>query len=71
MPKIVIASKNPIKVKATLSGFQQMFQDYSFEVEGVEVDSGVSQQPISETETIQGSLNRIKNIKELKPEADF
>lgn len=45
--KIVVASKNPVKIKATLGGFEKMFPDVVFETEGVSVSSGVSEQPLN------------------------
>lgn len=69
--KIVIASENPVKINATLSGFQQMFPDEQFEAIGVAVPSGVRDQPLSDSETYQGALNRADNAQKHMPEADF
>ena len=71
MQKIIIASKNPVKIKATLAGFQKMFPNTQFEVEGVSVSSGVSDQPKSDKETFQGAFNRVVNAKTLHPSADY
>jgi non-canonical (house-cleaning) NTP pyrophosphatase len=71
MFKIIVSSNNPVKINATLSGFQQMFPEEVFEIEGVTVDTGVSNQPLSDKETFTGASNRIKAIKDLKPQADF
>ncbi|MEL6251968.1 MAG: inosine/xanthosine triphosphatase [Bacteroidota bacterium] len=69
--QLIIASQNPIKVNATLKGFQAMFPQESFEVEGVSIASGVSDQPMTDIETLQGAVNRAHHAKELYPQADF
>lgn len=71
MLKIIVSSNNPVKINATLSGFQQMFPEEVFEIEGITVDTGVSNQPLSDKETFIGASNRIKAIKILRPQADF
>ncbi len=71
MKKIIIASKNPVKINATLNGFQKMFPNEQFEIEGVPVPSGVSDQPKNETEIFSGALNRAGNACKEKPDADF
>ena len=71
MKKIVIASKNPVKINATLSGFQKMFPNEQFEIESVSVLSGVSDQPKSDSEIFSGAWNRADNACKEKPDADF
>jgi inosine/xanthosine triphosphatase len=56
--KIVIASKNPVKINAALSGFLKMFPNEKFEAEGIAVLTGVSEQPENDTETYTGAWNR-------------
>ena len=46
--KIVVASKNPVKINATDAGFSTYFE--GVEVLGVSVESGVSDQPKSDEE---------------------
>ncbi|MFA4819250.1 MAG: inosine/xanthosine triphosphatase [Patescibacteria group bacterium] len=70
MSKIIIASKNPVKINAVANAFKEMFPLESFEVEGVAVTSGVNQQPQSDVETFQGALNRVENISQTT-KADF
>lgn len=48
-----------------------MFPDMLFEIEGVAVSSDVSDQPMSEKETLQGATNRANNARQVKPDADF
>ena len=69
--KIIVASKNPVKIKAALSGFQKMFPDQAFEIEGVSALSGVSDQPQSDAETLQGARTRVENARLQHPHADF
>jgi inosine/xanthosine triphosphatase len=71
MKKIVIASKNPVKIQAVKNGFKKMFPSQKFEFISVSVPSGVSDQPLSNNETFLGAKNRADNAsKELK-DADF
>ena len=68
--KIVIASKNPVKIKAVRSAFKKVFPDKKFEFIGLEVPSGVASQPIGTKETLKGAKNRaLKASKIIK--ADF
>ena len=45
MKKVLIASKNPVKINATKKAFEDVFTD-RFEFEGVSADSLVSDQPM-------------------------
>lgn len=57
--KIKVGTSNPIKVQAveeTVSGYPVLFP--SPRVVGVEVDSGIGPQPLSEAETVLGATNR-------------
>ncbi|MDP2860689.1 MAG: inosine/xanthosine triphosphatase [bacterium] len=71
MKKIIIASKNPVKINATLNGFRKMFPNEQFEIEGVSVLSEVSDQPKSDSETFRGAWNRADNAYKENPNADF
>ena len=55
MKKVIIASKNPVKINATKKAFEEVFNEH-FEFEGVSADSSVSDQPMSNKETLQGAL---------------
>ncbi|MGG5252563.1 DUF84 family protein [Neobacillus sp. SM06] len=55
--KIVIGSKNPAKIQAV----QNVFQAAEAEFISLDIPSGVSEQPFSDEETIQGAINRAKN----------
>ncbi|HEX6938759.1 MAG TPA: inosine/xanthosine triphosphatase [Longimicrobiales bacterium] len=69
--RIVVASKNPAKLRAALRAFDRMFPDRRFEVEGVSVPSGVSHQPMSDEETLLGACNRAEAARRAAPDADF
>jgi inosine/xanthosine triphosphatase len=71
MKKIVVASKNPVKVQAALNGFQEMFPNEVFEAEGISIPSGVKDQPIGSEETFTGAHNRVKGAKGARPDADY
>jgi len=68
---IIVGSQNPVKIKASKLGFQQMFPNQKFKLEAVSVPSQVNDQPKGDQETLIGSFNRSNNAKRAKPEADF
>lgn len=69
--RVVVASENPVKIAAAETGFKKMFPDGSFEFRGVSVSSGVSHQPMSRKETLQGAMNRAQNALSALPDADY
>jgi inosine/xanthosine triphosphatase len=69
--KIIVASKNPVKINAVSRGFQKMFPGEQFEVEGISSESGVNEQPKTDLETITGAMNRIEAARQEKPGGDF
>lgn len=71
MKKVVVASKNPVKINATQLAFKKMMPNEAFLVEGVSVSSDVSDQPMTDEETFRGALNRAKNAQNSLPDADF
>ncbi|MGL4380369.1 MAG: inosine/xanthosine triphosphatase [Vibrio sp.] len=71
MLKIIIASQNPAKINAVQSAFSTVFADHNCEFIGVSVPSDVAAQPMSDTETKQGALNRVRNAKQQYPGADY
>lgn len=71
MKTIVIASKNPVKVAATLNGFRKMFPSIEFKISSVQVPSNVSAQPLTSSETLAGASNRAANAREVFPDADY
>lgn len=71
MPKIVVASLNPVKAEAVHTGFQRMFPDEAFTLEAITVPSGVASQPMTDAETLQGARNRVQNARSIQPESSF
>jgi inosine/xanthosine triphosphatase len=71
MKKVIVASKNPVKINATQSAFEKMFPNEKFVFEGVSASSGVSDQPMTDDETFIGASNRVTNARKDSPQADF
>ncbi len=71
MKKIIISSHNPVKMEAALRGFQEMFAAEDFCIEGIPVESGVSEQPLSDRETFKGAWNRALNARISMPDGDY
>lgn len=71
MKQVIITSKNPIKIEAVKNAFKKMFTDQNFAFEDVNVNSEVSNQPLTEKETLLGAKNRVKNSINFFPDADF
>ncbi|MEK5323581.1 DUF84 family protein [Aeribacillus sp. FSL M8-0254] len=65
---VAIGSKNPAKINAVKETFS-LLEEKNMEFISVDVPSGVSTQPFSDEETLQGALNRAKNVFEkVKPD---
>lgn len=71
MKKIIVASTNPVKINATRRAFEKVFPTETFEVEGKQISSFVSDQPMSDEETRRGATNRARNAKDTYSTADF
>lgn len=61
--KIHVGSTNPNKVGAVEDVFKTYLEFASAEIVGVEVTSGVPEQPMSLAETVRGATNRAKAAK--------
>lgn len=68
--RIIVASENPVKLRASKDGFKNMFKEEII-VSGISVPSGVSEQPSTEEETIKGARTRAMNAKNKNSDADF
>ncbi|MCK4475232.1 MAG: inosine/xanthosine triphosphatase [Methanophagales archaeon] len=66
--KILVGSRNPVKLEATKEAFSKYFD--AVEVVGIEVNSKVSNQPI-EDETFAGAKNRALELKRINEERNF
>jgi inosine/xanthosine triphosphatase len=71
MKTIILASKNPVKVQATLDGFKRMLSEETFELKTVSTASGVGDQPMNSDETLRGAVNRARAAAEMVPAGDF
>jgi inosine/xanthosine triphosphatase len=69
--KIVVASHNPVKVRAVAKAFEAQFPGAELELISVNVASGVDDQPMSDGETRKGARNRVNNARLEHPDADF
>ena len=67
--KVVVGSKNPVKVGAVAEAFGKYWPES--EVVGIEVVSGVGEQPMSEQETMIGARQRARAAFEVDPKADY
>lgn len=72
MKKVYIGSKNPVKVECTKLGFTEIFGIGSeFEFIGKSVLSDVSDQPMTNGETLQGATNRAENLRKVFADGEF
>lgn len=71
MKKIVVGSKNQLKIDAAVDAFRKMFPETPCEGFGVSAASDVSDQPMGEEETFTGALNRAQNALKEMPDADY
>jgi inosine/xanthosine triphosphatase len=70
MKKVIITSKNPVKIQAVKIGFERMFPNQGFEFIGLSFSSNVSDQPSSNNEAFIGAKNRVDNASN-EVDADF
>lgn len=71
MKTIIVSSTNPVKIEATRLGFERMFPEEQFTVQGISVPSGVSHQPVGDAETLAGAMNRASAARVQTPQADY
>ncbi|GJP86763.1 hypothetical protein CLOP_g16748 [Closterium sp. NIES-67] len=60
--RVVVASRNPVKINAAGDALRRLFPHESFELEGYPADSGVSDQPMGDAETLAGARNRLMHV---------
>ena len=68
---VVVASHNPVKIQAVQRGFEKMYPDWQLDMIKVNVSSGVSEQPLTSKETLQGAENRALAASGQVPGADY
>ena len=71
LEQIAVGSKNPVKIGSALNAFKTMFPDRAFAAEGFSAASGVSDQPMSSEETLEGAWNRATQLTSLAPQCRF
>ena len=67
--RVVVGSKNPVKCAAIEGALRQSFPDQRFEFETVAAASGVSDQPMSDAETLNGARGRVQSARKKAPDA--
>lgn len=61
MPRVAVGSTNPVKINAVQAGFQKVWpKETHFQFLSVAAASGVSDQPMSDLESIRGATNRAR-----------
>lgn len=68
--KVVVGSKNPVKVNASRIVISQLYPDCIVECEGLNAPSNVPEQPMNAAETRTGAINRVKYCQQ-HTDADF
>lgn len=69
--RLVVSSTNPVKLRAVERGVRDMFPDVDVEISPVAVDSGVSDQPLTDAETLRGAENRARAARNAAPDGDY
>ncbi|MFN7919786.1 MAG: inosine/xanthosine triphosphatase [Bryobacteraceae bacterium] len=66
---IAVGSQNPVKVLCVRGAVRKFWP--AAEAEGVAAQSGISDQPMSDEETLRGAMQRARHALELMPEAEL
>ena len=69
--KLAVASTNPVKLKAVEQGANSVWRDVDFLTLPMSVDSRVSDQPLSDAETLAGAENRANGARIAEPHANY
>lgn len=69
--KVIVASINPVKISSAEQGFTTVFPNDTWTCVGVSAASEVSDQPMTNEETLQGALNRLTHARLAEPDADY
>lgn len=67
--KILVGSKNKHKVNAVVQAVDDL--GLSYDVIGVESESGVADKPVGDDMTLTGAKNRAQFVRELDPDAEY
>jgi inosine/xanthosine triphosphatase len=71
MKNVIVASMNPVKIRAVRSGFERVFPDDTFVFQGLAAPSGVGDQPRSDAEALHGAINRARAAAQTAPQANY
>ena len=71
MKKVVVSSLNPVKLEAVQNGFKRLFPEEDFKFIQIAVDSGVSDQPMTDMDSRKGAFNRATNAQDVISDGDF
>jgi len=69
--KVVVASQNPVKIGAAREAFAAAFPDEVINVIGIDVESGVGDQPDDDATTRKGARARVLSACEVEADADY
>lgn len=69
--EVVVASLNPVKQAAARKAFERAFPDLAISITGLNVPSGVRDQPLTDSETLLGARQRAQRAQHTHPHADF
>lgn len=69
--RVVVASRNPVKIGATKQAFETLFPNKALDIMSVNVDSGEGDQPNSDDATRRGATTRALRSRDAVPDADF
>ncbi|NMH65989.1 inosine/xanthosine triphosphatase [Shewanella salipaludis] len=68
--RVRVGSTNPVKVNAARNALTQVFPQANIDCQGMHAPSGVAEQPMTETETREGAINRVRFCQQAV-QADF
>lgn len=68
---VIVGSKNPVKILSIKQTLETLFPDTEIIAEGIHAPSQVSDQPMTEEETLLGAKNRVEFCQQSYPNADF
>ena len=69
--RVVVTSKNPVKIEATRRGFARALPTAELDIQSLAVASGVADQPASDAETLRGARQRAETARRQAPDADY
>lgn len=68
--KVIVGSKNPVKINAAANAMALLFPEYEIQTQGMDAPSGVPAQPMTDSDTRQGAINRVHYCQQ-QVEADY